>query len=103
EGTPLTVIEAMSLGVAIVSTPVGIAREVLPAEYQGDAVIERSAEQFYTTLKALMQSPDKLSAMKRANLRAFMQQFSADGPLRQHWLQFLEAAANRAVPVATRQ
>lgn len=103
EGTPLTVIEAMSLGVAVVSTPVGIAREVLPAEYQGDAVIERSAEQFYTTLKALMQSPDKLSAMKRANLRAFMQQFSADGPLRQHWLQFLEAAANRAVPVATRQ
>lgn len=103
EGTPLTLIEAMSLGVAVVSTPVGIASEVLPAEHMEHAVIERSADQFYTTLKSLVQSRERITAMKQANLRAFQKQFAADGPLKTQWLQFLEHAQMRTVPVATRQ
>lgn len=103
EGTPLTLIEAMSLGVAVVSTPVGIAREVLPAEHLELAVIERSAEQFYMTLKSLVQSPDRILAMKQANLKSFTEQFCAGGPLKAQWLQFLQQAATRSVPAATRQ
>ncbi len=103
EGTPLTLIEAMSYGVAVVSTPVGIAKEVLPPEYLDDSVIERSADQLYRSLKSLIQSPEKIRAMKQANLEAFRKQFSASGPLKEQWLRFLEHAANKTVPVATRQ
>ena len=103
EGTPLTLIEAMSLGVAVVSTPVGIAKQVLPEEYLQDTVIERSAEQFYETLKSLVQSRERLSAMKQANLQAFLEQFSPTGPIRAQWLAFVQGAAARTVPAATRQ
>jgi len=103
EGTPLTLIEAMSLGVAVVSTPVGIAREVLPGQYLQETVIERGAEQFYTTLKSLAQSRDRISAMKQANLQAFQEQFDPAGPLRAQWLQFLQTTAARTIPLATRQ
>lgn len=102
EGTPLTLIEAMSLGVAVVSTPVGIAPEVLPAAHLDEAVIERSADRFYAALKSLLQSPDKILSMKQDNLQAFACQFSSDGPLRDQWLQFLQQAADRTVPAQTR-
>ncbi|HLU01135.1 MAG TPA: glycosyltransferase [Advenella sp.] len=103
EGTPLTLIEAMSLGVAVVSTPVGIAREVLPAEYMNDAVIERSADKFYETLKALMESRQTIAAMKTANQLAFKTHFASGGPLREQWLQFLQQAAARTVSPEVRQ
>lgn len=103
EGTPLTLIEAMSLGVAVVTTRVGIAQEVLPSEFAEHAIVERSAEQFYATLKSLLESRDTIADMKQANLRAFREHFSSGGPLRTQWLKFLEQTSQRTVSLATRQ
>ncbi len=103
EGTPLTLIEAMSLGVAVVTTRVGIAQEVLPAAFAEQAIIERSAAQFYATLKSLLESKNTITAMKEANRKAFCERFSSGGPLRAQWLSFLETTSQRSVPLATRQ
>lgn len=92
EGTPLTLIEAMAAGVAVVTTRVGIAPEVLPNQYSQYTLVDRSSDAFYESLKVLIQDKQKLSDIKLNNQTAFHDNFSSNGILKQKWLQFLKQA-----------
>lgn len=91
EGTPLTLIEAMSRGCAIVTTRVGIAEEVLP-EIQTPYICDRNASAFADALVDICTHREKLKTIQRANFVAYSQQFGSDSPLLKKWISFLNKA-----------
>ena len=92
EGTPLTLIEAMAAGVAVVTTPVGIAPEILDEEYFDYTIVERSADAFYKSIKSLINNREKLSEIQNSNLELFHTFFSENGLLKEKWLSFIKEA-----------
>ncbi|WP_454007185.1 glycosyltransferase family 4 protein [Alcaligenes sp. Marseille-Q7550] len=94
EGTPLTLIEAMSRGCAVVSTPVGIALDALP-EQQRPFICPRDAGAFAQALIRLCRQPQELRSLQQANWEAYQAQFGPDSPLLGKWVDFLNLAYER--------
>lgn len=94
EGTPLTLIEAMACSCAVVTTDVGIAREVLPASQEA-MIVERSAFAFEQALEALIRDRQLLKTLQDDNQRMYQIQFGAESPLLSKWIAFLNLAHDR--------
>lgn len=94
EGTPLTLIEAMSRGCAVVTTPVGIATDVLP-EVQQALICSRDVEAFAQALMYLHQHPEQLQKIQQANWQTYQETFGPTSPLLGRWIKFLNTAYER--------
>lgn len=91
EGTPLTLIEAMSRECAVVCTDVGIAHEVLP-DVQKEFICERSDTAFYDALSRLIANPELLDRCKKHNLSAYNDTFESKSKITQQWECFFTKA-----------
>jgi len=69
EGTPNPVLEACACGVPILTTDVGIVRELLGPQQQRYVVEERSMELFKTRLAEIYRQRDHLAALSSENLQ----------------------------------
>lgn len=67
EGTPNPVLEAMASGAAVVSTDVGVVRDVL-GPLQQDFIIAREAQAFADKLEQLANDRELLKALKAENI-----------------------------------
>jgi glycosyltransferase involved in cell wall biosynthesis len=70
EGTPLPLLEAMEVGCAVITTDVGIAREVLP-DVQKPYIVERTFDAFFNAAVRLVDDREALEQIQAANRRAF--------------------------------
>ncbi|MGO3713206.1 glycosyltransferase [Alcaligenes aquatilis] len=94
EGTPLTLIEAMSRGCAVVTTPVGIAPDVLP-EIQQQLICARNADSFAQALISLCEQTELLNCIQQSNWQTYQEAFGPGSPLLGKWAQFLNSAYAR--------
>ncbi|MCV0378920.1 glycosyltransferase [Nitratireductor sp.] len=94
EGTPLSLIEAMAKACAVVTTPVGIATDVLP-EVQKPFICPRRSDAFAEALIQLCKNPDKLRQLQQANWNAFNVHFGPASTLLSQWVAFLNQAYER--------
>lgn len=70
EGTPNPVLEAMASGTAVVSTDVGIVRDVFGPEQRSFILSERSPEALANALQTLAGNPATLARLRAENLAA---------------------------------
>jgi glycosyltransferase involved in cell wall biosynthesis len=102
EGLPLSILEAMAHGLAIISTPVGaIADAVLDGE-NGLIVPARDVERLVVALKTLALNPEKARRMGIAGRERYLREFSIASLTNQLAQIFNEVCAQRARP-AVRQ
>ncbi|WP_158215194.1 glycosyltransferase [Candidimonas nitroreducens] len=94
EGTPLTFIEGIASSCAVVSSPIGIVREVLPKE-QHRYIVPRSSSEFFCALDHLVQDRTALIEAKRQNRDTYVLHFGEGSPLLDKWLKFLANARYR--------
>lgn len=94
EGTPLTFIEAIASGCAVVSTRVGIVEEVLREDQQCN-LVEGEATAFVRAISRLIDEPSLLESAKASNLSAYEESFGAASTLREAWVEFLKQARQR--------
>jgi len=94
EGTPLTLIEAMYHGCAVVSTDVGISREVLPS-IQTDFICERTPEAFYQSINKLIANPSLLNECKKQNKIAYNTHFGEQSSIHTQWCVFFSEAKSK--------
>jgi len=78
EGLPMVMLEAMSLGVAVVAHAVGGMPEVLASGECGVLVHEHTGDAFLSALQSLAQEDVRGSVAKRAH-RRFSERYTADG------------------------
>ncbi len=89
EGTPLTLIEAMAFGCAIITTDVGIVREVLP-DIQHQFIINRSYPYLTDAIKKLNVDRELLTKIKQQNFLAYQKIFANKTHLQNLWYSFIE-------------
>ncbi|MCC8399491.1 MAG: glycosyltransferase [Rickettsia endosymbiont of Platyusa sonomae] len=89
EGTPLTLIEAMAFGCAIITTDVGIVREVLP-DIQHQFIIKRDPSYLTEAIKKLDVDRDLLTKIKQQNFLAYQKIFADKTNLQNLWLSFID-------------
>lgn len=89
EGTPLTLIEAMSCGCAVVTTDIGIASEVLPQPQQA-FIVDKDPNAFVSAVLKLNVDRQLLSALKKANYESFQKIFLNDDFFRSKWTKLIE-------------
>lgn len=94
EGTPLSLIEAMAMGCAVISTKVGITEDVLP-QIQKPFICERHPDAFSSALLELHRNRDKLNSIKQANLVAYDTHFGNSSELMTKWVTFLNKSHAR--------
>ena len=68
EGTPLTVLESMAMGIPIISTDVGIVSEVLGQKGKKYILKERSKECFKEKIKEIINKKDDFQEISKENL-----------------------------------
>lgn len=91
EGTPLTLIEAISHHCAIVSTRTGIATEIL-SEIQQDLLCDRSYQAFYNALERLITNEKLLKQCKDENYQSYLRYFGPESTIPAQWVRFFNAA-----------
>jgi glycosyltransferase involved in cell wall biosynthesis len=74
EGLPMAIIEALSMGIPVIATPVGGVPEAV-VEGQNGLLVERSASALAAAIKSLAASPDTLRTMSANALRLFEDRF----------------------------
>ncbi|WP_250310752.1 glycosyltransferase [Rickettsia endosymbiont of Oedothorax gibbosus] len=89
EGTPLTLIEAMAFDCAIITTDVGIVREVLP-DIQNQFIINRDHPYLTEVIKKLDVDRDLLTKIKQQNFLAYQKIFADKTNLQNLWLSFID-------------
>jgi glycosyltransferase involved in cell wall biosynthesis len=77
EGCPVGLLEAMGAGLAIVSTPVAAIPEVVKGGQNGFLVDSRKAEDFYPSVKRLMDDPALLGRIRAANKAKALENYEA--------------------------
>ena len=68
EGTPLTVLESMAMGIPIISTDVGIVSEVLGQKGKKYILKERSKECLKEKIKEIINKKDDFQEISKENL-----------------------------------
>ncbi|WP_425363682.1 glycosyltransferase [Candidatus Tisiphia endosymbiont of Hybos culiciformis] len=89
EGTPLTLIEAMAFGCAIITTDVGIAQELLP-DIQHEFIINRKYSYFTDAIKKLNSDRELLTKIKQQNFLAYQKIFANKTQAQNLWYSFVE-------------
>lgn len=69
EGTPNPILEAMASGVPVISTDVGIAKDVF-GELQRKFIIQRSPESLIEAIQTMTANPNKLLELSKENLES---------------------------------
>jgi len=77
EGMPMTIIEAMSIGLPVAATNVGGIPEAVVNGETG-RIIERTAERLADVIIELYDNPDLLAKMSERSHEVFLQRFSVD-------------------------
>lgn len=93
EGTPLPLIEAIASGCAIISTDVGIVKEILP-EIQQEFIIDRNIEAFIKAIKKINSNRDLLRTLKEKNYEAYIKIFGNQKSFKDRWGDFIETSIN---------
>jgi len=78
EGTSMTLLEAMSLGIPTVATRVGGTPEIVADGETGKLVESDDLPAFTRAIQELLQAPDALSKMSQQARRRFEERFSAE-------------------------
>lgn len=68
EGTPLTVIEAMAMGIPVISTNVGVVEEALGENGRKYILEERSKEALKNKIKNIIENKDDFEILSKENL-----------------------------------
>ncbi|WP_039457685.1 glycosyltransferase [Candidatus Jidaibacter acanthamoebae] len=98
EGTPLPLIEAMAAGCAVISTDVGIVREVLP-EIQQQFIVARTPADFVQAIEYLHHNRDILNQICRQNIQSYKKYFNNPSIYGNYWDEFLiKAITNSTSP-----
>src|SRR5579872_1316600 len=98
-GTRIKIFEAMAMGKAVVSTPLGA--EGLPVTSGEDVLLAERPEQLAEAVLELLANPEKRTRIARAARRLVEENYSAETVARQFEKICLETAAGRAEPVQT--
>ena len=67
-GTPLTILESMAMGISVITTDVGVAREALGELEKKYIMEERSKECLKNKIKLLFENKKELSAISKENM-----------------------------------
>ncbi|MBS0614803.1 MAG: glycosyltransferase [Proteobacteria bacterium] len=103
EGLPITILEAMATGTAIVSSNLDGVQEVLRDDVDSALVTPGDAEGFAQRLRALMDSPQLMQRYRQAALTKVRTTFSAEAATRaveSIYLRYLQDAAASPSPAA---
>ncbi len=93
EGTPLPLIEAIASGCAIVSTDVGVVKEILP-EIQKEFIIGRNIEEFIKSIKKINSNRDLLKTLKEKNYEAYIEIYDNQKSFKDRWVDLIETSIN---------
>ncbi|MBA8666286.1 glycosyltransferase [Holosporaceae bacterium 'Namur'] len=91
EGTPLPLIEAMAAGCAVISTDVGIVKEILP-EIQQQFIVARTPDDFVQAIEYLHHNRDILNQICRQNIQSYKKHFNNPSIFKDRWDKFLTKA-----------
>lgn len=69
EGTPMPVLEAMAMGIPIVSTNVGVVQEAFGEVQKKYILKERSVDNLVENIKILLDTPNEMSLLSEENLK----------------------------------
>ncbi len=94
DGTPLPLIEAMSLGCAVIGTNTGIVAEVLP-QIQQAFILERDPRKFCAAIKDLASNRSLLKELKQQNYESYKEIFLNDVLFKEKWSNFIDFSINR--------
>jgi glycosyltransferase involved in cell wall biosynthesis len=78
EGTSITLLEAMSLGLPVVATATGGTPEIVDHDVSGLLTPIGDADAFATGIETLLQNPDQLKAKGEAGLVRFQKNYSVE-------------------------
>jgi glycosyltransferase involved in cell wall biosynthesis len=78
EALPMSILEAMAHGVAVVATPVGAIPEILGVWHCGLMVPVGDVEQLVSTLARLLEDAELRARMGRAGIEAYERDYQAD-------------------------
>ena len=84
EGTSMTLLEAMSLGITTVATRVGGTPEIVADGETGKLFESNDLPAFTRAIQELLQAPDALSKMSQQARRRFEKRFSAEQMVQQY-------------------
>lgn len=92
EGLPMSIVEAMSVGLPVVATDVGGVSEAV-AHGETGLLVARSSEALAEALRGLLSHRDRLAAMQAASRARFEERFTLAHVLRQYDAVYQEALA----------
>lgn len=91
DGQPLAILEAMALGLVIITTPVGAIPDTVKDNVNGIILKENTPEQIYEALKILFSDSDYLSYMSKNNIDTYTRRFTLEKFLKrmEYWFETL--------------
>jgi glycosyltransferase involved in cell wall biosynthesis len=98
EGTSITLLEAMSLGLPVVATATGGTPEIVDHDITGLLTPIGDADAFATAIETLLRNPDQLKAKGEAGLVKFQKNYSIESMAGQYlagYDQLFEGARSR--------
>jgi glycosyltransferase involved in cell wall biosynthesis len=90
EGLPMSILEAMSVGLPVVATAVGGVAEAVQ-DGQTGLLVPRTVEALVAALENLQTNPDRLAAMQAAARARFMERFTLEQVVAQYQAVYEES------------
>ena len=89
DGQPLTILEAMGCGLAIITTPVGAIPDTVEHEKNGTILTENTPESIYKAIKYYYENRDAVALVARNNVQTFLTRFTLERYLSnmQNWFE----------------
>lgn len=89
DGQPLTILEAMGCGLAIITTPVGAIPDTVEHGKNGIVLSENTPENIFTAIKYYYDNRNELQQVAKNNIKTFNERFTLDRYLAnmQNWFE----------------